>query len=107
MTILDLINNTLDSQPEGRELLSKIIIKYDDVHHVYNSCDYLQSIVHTKFDFDVLKNTGYSLQYILDNSHGIIESESHKFILTKLQEYIAKQEKEKNKQTQDGFKNDE
>ena len=105
MTILDLINNTLDSRPEGRELLETIKVNYDDVHHSYNSCDYLQSIVHTKFDFNTLKSTGYSLQYILDNSHGIIESEAHKFILTKLQEYIVKQDK--NNKQEDGLKNDE
>jgi hypothetical protein len=88
-----IINSTLDSQPEGRNLLNTIKVKMSDVESQYHDCDLFKKVIHVKFDINKLESKGYSLQEILELGKGIMYDETERFVLNKLEEFIRNRKK--------------
>lgn len=94
MNTINLIHAAANTQPEGTEILKMIKVDMNNIQNQYHNCDLLRAVVGVKFDADKLSKTGYSLQEILDMSQaGVIVDEIHKFVLTKLQEFIRARQK--------------
>lgn len=96
MNIRDIIKSTLNSQPEGDKLMDEVVVTMSTVNDQYLNCKYLQSIVNIKFDVEVLRTTGYTLRQIQDASNGVIHDEADRFILERLQQFIAARDAAKN-----------
>jgi len=88
MSVSLVIQNTVQTRPEGPGILDTIKVKMSDVEYQYHTCDLFKKAVDTKFNMDKLINDGYSLNEILNIGAGILSDETERLVLKKLREYI-------------------